>query len=141
MNYAAVINRAQAAGVQLVRFLYCDHSGVTRGKAIHVSHLEHKLREGLGLTRAQMAMNLLEQLIDIEGMEPVGEIRLVPDPETFSVLPWTPSSASLICDQLDRSEEHTSELQSHLNLVCRLLLEKKNSNTKWMSSACTTWTA
>src|SRR5260370_31581311 len=26
---------------------------------------------------------------------------------------------------VDRSEEHTSELQSHLNLVCRLLLEKK----------------
>src|SRR5438477_1639863 len=26
----------------------------------------------------------------------------------------------------DRSEEHTSELQSHVNLVCRLLLEKKN---------------
>src|SRR5260370_23937125 len=26
----------------------------------------------------------------------------------------------------DRSEEHTSELQSHLNIVCRLLLEKKN---------------
>src|SRR5260370_29950717 len=32
------------------------------------------------------------------------------------------------CSQ--RSEEHTSELQSHLNLVCRLLLEKKkNSKT------------
>src|SRR5260370_15046271 len=28
-----------------------------------------------------------------------------------------------------RSEEHTSELQSHLNLVCRLLLEKKKKNT------------
>src|SRR5438477_9622781 len=27
---------------------------------------------------------------------------------------------------LSRSEEHTSELQSHVNLVCRLLLEKKN---------------
>src|SRR5260370_15854343 len=27
-----------------------------------------------------------------------------------------------------RSEEHTSELQSHLNLVCRLLLEKKKSD-------------
>src|SRR5260370_26168744 len=27
-----------------------------------------------------------------------------------------------------RSEEHTSELQSHLNLVCRLLLEKKNAS-------------
>src|SRR5256885_5196838 len=28
----------------------------------------------------------------------------------------------------DRSEEHTSELQSPCNLVCRLLLEKKKSN-------------
>src|SRR5436309_8311372 len=31
--------------------------------------------------------------------------------------------------QLDRSEEHTSELQSRENLVCRLLLEKKNQHT------------
>src|SRR5260370_23225973 len=29
-----------------------------------------------------------------------------------------------------RSEEHTSELQSHLNLVCRLLLEKKKNMSK-----------
>src|SRR5260370_23280170 len=29
-----------------------------------------------------------------------------------------------------RSEEHTSELQSHLNLVCRLLLEKKKKNAR-----------
>src|SRR5437773_2006965 len=28
-----------------------------------------------------------------------------------------------------RSEEHTSELQSHHDLVCRLLLEKKNNNS------------
>src|SRR3954465_8394047 len=33
-----------------------------------------------------------------------------------------PSSA---CKKCARSEEHTSELQSHDNLVCRLLLEKK----------------
>src|SRR5256885_8780557 len=30
---------------------------------------------------------------------------------------------------MDRSEEHTSELQSPCNLVCRLLLEKKKKNT------------
>src|SRR5260370_23498004 len=30
----------------------------------------------------------------------------------------------------NRSEEHTSELQSHLNLVCRLLLEKKKKITE-----------
>src|SRR5260370_27183820 len=33
------------------------------------------------------------------------------------------SETSRSCEK--RSEEHTSELQSHLNLVCRLLLEKK----------------
>src|SRR5260370_20200656 len=31
--------------------------------------------------------------------------------------------------KISRSEEHTSELQSHLNLVCRLLLEKKKTRT------------
>src|SRR5438034_4876669 len=30
----------------------------------------------------------------------------------------------------DRSEEHTSELQSHSDLVCRLLLEKKKQSTQ-----------
>src|SRR5256885_4702032 len=30
-----------------------------------------------------------------------------------------------------RSEEHTSELQSPCNLVCRLLLEKKKTNSVW----------
>src|SRR5690242_20914453 len=33
---------------------------------------------------------------------------------------------SINTSQKTRSEEHTSELQSHVNLVCRLLLEKKN---------------
>src|SRR5260370_29642794 len=37
-----------------------------------------------------------------------------------------------------RSEEHTSELQSHLNLVCRLLLEKKKSNAGSMRNFLTT---
>src|SRR5882762_11017422 len=33
-----------------------------------------------------------------------------------------------------RSEEHTSELQSHLNLVCRLLLEKKKTHQNQTNS-------
>src|SRR5438477_2644634 len=34
-----------------------------------------------------------------------------------------------------RSEEHTSELQSHVNLVCRLLLEKKKTARKYSKEA------
>src|SRR2546422_3487754 len=37
----------------------------------------------------------------------------------------TDFSASSMSDRFPRSEEHTSELQSRLHLVCRLLLEKK----------------
>src|SRR2546430_12360770 len=36
-----------------------------------------------------------------------------------------------------RSEEHTSELQSQSNLVCRLLLEKKKLNMTHILSSCT----
>src|SRR5260370_22690937 len=36
--------------------------------------------------------------------------------------------AERISEGITRSEEHTSELQSHLNLVCRLLLEKKKNH-------------
>src|SRR5260370_31798844 len=39
-------------------------------------------------------------------------------------------SAPLEAVRKARSEEHTSELQSHLNLVCRLLLEKKKKTTQ-----------
>src|SRR5947207_12288909 len=38
-----------------------------------------------------------------------------------------PDGGNATVDGLDRSEEHTSELQSHSDLVCRLLLEKKKA--------------
>src|SRR5260370_23654869 len=40
-------------------------------------------------------------------------------------LAWSGMSCAVMALLIARSEEHTSELQSHLNLVCRLLLEKK----------------
>src|SRR5690606_41648550 len=41
------------------------------------------------------------------------------------VLITTTANDGFYTDNIDRSEEHTSELQSRENLVCRLLLEKK----------------
>src|SRR2546429_5076221 len=46
---------------------------------------------------------------------------------------WKP----LITMRLLRSEEHTSELQSRLHLVCRLLLEKKKNTQKLTRVSCT----
>src|SRR2546429_1588857 len=39
-----------------------------------------------------------------------------------------PADTKIACRNNNRSEEHTSELQSRLHLVCRLLLEKKKTN-------------
>src|SRR2546430_4022078 len=56
------------------------------------------------------------------------------DPVVDSLRYFEPSDSNVICGEGEafrdhaalRSEEHTSELQSQSNLVCRLLLEKKN---------------
>ena len=87
-------------GVRLVRFLYGDPSGVVRGKQVHAARLPDALTSGLGLTRAQNALNLLDDLVPVDGMEPVGEIRIVPDPATFTRLPWLDGVASMLCDQV-----------------------------------------
>src|SRR5260370_18567779 len=51
---------------------------------------------------------------------PAREVEI--DKRKADSIPYAPAIALGVW----RSEEHTSELQSHLNLVCRLLLEKKN---------------
>src|SRR2546430_8053868 len=62
-------------------------------------------------------------------------IRQSATPSTFPA--WTPNPMDPARPQWirnvadSRSEEHTSELQSQSNLVCRLLLEKKKKNYKF----------
>src|SRR5699024_11389464 len=57
----------------------------------------------------------------------IEDILLRPCIETFAVK-HCHTTADFTVDQCtERSEEHTSELQSRFDLVCRLLLEKKNN--------------
>src|SRR5436189_4443243 len=57
--------------------------------------------------------------------------RTVPSRTPCRARPAAPSS-------LPRSEEHTSELQSPMYLVCRLLLEKKKKNKKYQRNQTVT---
>src|SRR2546430_5478960 len=52
----------------------------------------------------------------------------VPGPST-EALGKVAKQAGVVVNVPVRSEEHTSELQSQSNIVCRLLLEKKKNNT------------
>src|SRR2546429_994527 len=59
----------------------------------------------------------------------VGIDRCAPPPKVFPLRRGTsrnPLPSGTFREGRKRSEEHTSELQSRLHLVCRLLLEKKN---------------
>jgi glutamine synthetase len=98
MEKQQVLSACSEAGVRLVRFLYCDNAGLIRGKASGMQGLAGRLDDGIGLTVAMMAANMLDQFSDIEGMGPVGEVRLVPDLDSFAVLPYAPRSGALSCD-------------------------------------------
>ncbi len=97
-NTSIILRQAQEAGVKQVRFLFCDNAGIIRGKAAGKQALASGLSSGLGLMRAVLAMNSLDQLQLIEDMGAVGEIRLMPDPRTFRIVPYAPHTAALLCD-------------------------------------------
>ncbi|HJS96505.1 MAG TPA: glutamine synthetase family protein [Solirubrobacteraceae bacterium] len=87
-------------GVRLVRFLWCGNDGTVRAKASSRHGLAGRLNAGIGLTVAMQAMNSLDHLQPVAGMGPVGEVRLVPDLETFRVLPYAPHSGAVLTDHM-----------------------------------------
>ena len=95
-----VVRKADEADLRLVRFLWCGNDGTVRAKSSSRHGLDGRIASGIGLTVAMQAMNGLDQLQPVEGMGPVGEVRLVPDPETFRVLPYAPHTGAMLVDHL-----------------------------------------
>ncbi|HEV2358196.1 MAG TPA: glutamine synthetase family protein [bacterium] len=95
----AVYDRARAAGVRLVRVAYCDNANLIRAKAAPLDGLEGILKHGVGFTAAQQALSILgDTPLPASGLSPVGEVWLVPDPDTFTVLPYNPGAAMMLGD-------------------------------------------
>jgi glutamine synthetase len=101
MTAQEIVQRTDAAGLRLVRFLWCGNDGTVRAKSSGRHGLEGRLERGIGVTVAMQAMNGLDQLQPVPDMGPVGEYRLMPDPATFRVLPYAPHSGALLTDHLD----------------------------------------
>jgi glutamine synthetase len=98
MDTEDVLARINRDNIRLVRFLYCDHGNVIRGKSAHASALADFLESGIGLTVAMQGFSLTDHLAAGTHLGPVGEIRLVPDSRTFAVLPYATREARLLCD-------------------------------------------
>ena len=103
MTAKEIAKRVDEAGLRFVRFLWCGNDGTVRAKSSARHGLEGRLEAGIGLTVAMQAMNGLDQLQPVPGMGPVGEIRLVPDLDTFRELPYAPHTGAVLTDhvQLD----------------------------------------
>src|SRR5438034_2467392 len=68
--------------------------------------------------------------VQAKGLEPAGERAAAGGVGRSTHLAPPPAVRVWGCADRVRSEEHTSELQSHSDLVCRLLLEKKKKKKK-----------
>src|SRR5256885_13062644 len=77
----------------------------------------------------RMAMHVPESL-SLTDAGAVAEVFVTAHEALFHLASLQPGESVLIHAAGSRSEEHTSELQSPCNLVCRLLLEKKKKTAK-----------
>jgi glutamine synthetase len=98
----SVMERAQEAGVRLVRVLWCGNDGTIRAKSTTLARLPGRLENGIGGTVGMQLVNGLDQAQTVAETGPVGEVRLVPDPDTFRILPYAPRTAALIGDHVYR---------------------------------------
>src|SRR5699024_11897805 len=102
-----------------------DHLGNRRLRSVG-ELLQNQFR--IGLSRMERVVRERMSIQDTSSITPQQLINIRPVIASIKEF-FGSSQLSQFMDQTNplRSEEHTSELQSRFDLVCRLLLEKKNS--------------
>lgn len=119
-----IVMEAQRQSINLVRFIYADLSSIIRGKATRAVHLKDRLESGIGLVKGTLAMNMLDQLQTDTGFGASGEIRLIPDPDTWTVLPYAERQAAVICDLMEL--DHTPWELCPRNVLKRQIQKAKD---------------
>lgn len=94
----SVIETCGSEEVGLVRLLYVGNDGVPRGRVVDADEIESTLTSGINLSSAMQSFNSLDHLAPDGTYGAAGEVRLIPDPETFHVLPYANRSAVMLCD-------------------------------------------
>ncbi|HJO95627.1 MAG TPA: glutamine synthetase family protein [Victivallales bacterium] len=99
--------------IKLIRFLYCDNSSIIRGKAATDKTFDASKKAGIGLTVAQQAVNMFDQLQPVEGFQPVREVRLVPDLQSLKILPYAENTAAVMCDLMTSENKSWAACQRY----------------------------
>jgi glutamine synthetase len=84
-----------------VRFVFVDHAGIPKCKAVHRDAFERRAAAGVGLAKGVLALDPSGALHPASGLSPVGEVRLVPDLSTLTPLPFARGQAMVSCDMTE----------------------------------------
>ncbi|KIN62150.1 L-glutamine synthetase [Sulfitobacter noctilucicola] len=104
---ADVIDRLRASDIETVRVLFPDQHGILRGKTVVADALPSIMANGMAAPSTLLLKDTSHRTVfpvwsaegDVAGgMRGAGDILMVPDPDTFRPLPWSPHSAWIICD-------------------------------------------
>jgi glutamine synthetase len=96
---ATIFDTIKARDVELVRFLYCGGTdNKIRGKSVHAAKLDSYLNTGVAHPWALLCFNMFDLPIPSRTFTSVGEVRIVPDPGTFALIPYLPRTAYMFSD-------------------------------------------
>ena len=100
-----VLHRVDADDIELVRLVFVNNSGVPRGRVVDSESLPGVLETGTNVTHAMQSFNALDRLAPEGRYGPAGEVRVVPDPETYTELPYADRAAIMLADLHDLDGE------------------------------------
>lgn len=93
-----VLQRVDAETIELIRIVFVNNSGVPRGRVVDAEKLPGVLENGINVTKGMQSFNALDRLAPEGRYGPAGEVRVVPDPDTFRVLPYAEEAAIMLAD-------------------------------------------
>src|ERR1700761_9277920 len=94
--------------LETIRLSFADQHGILRGKTLIASEALASLESGCGITTSLLAKDTSHKTVfpvftagggfGLKEMEGAADALMIPDPTTFRVLPWSPTSGWVLCD-------------------------------------------
>jgi glutamine synthetase len=94
--------------LETIRLSFADQHGILRGKTLVAPEVLASLENGCGITTSLLAKDTSHKTVfpvftagggfGMKEMEGAADALMVPDPTTFRVLPWSPTSGWVLCD-------------------------------------------
>lgn len=92
-----VLDRCTDEDISLVRLLYVGNDGITRGQTVNTTELSEALEAGISLPTSVQSLAPPDDRVVGGQYDTVGEVRLIPQPRTFRILPYEAETAGMAC--------------------------------------------